>query len=902
MKSSSEIRREFLDFFRGKAHVILPSASLIPYDDPSLLFTNAGMNQFKDVFLGTGRRDYKRAANTQKCIRVSGKHNDLEEVGHDGYHHTFFEMLGNWSFGDYYKREAIVWAWELLTEVWKLDKKRLWATVYQEDYESFKLWNDVTDIAPSHVLKFGEKDNFWEMGDTGPCGPCTEIHYDSTTNGCRAEDINSGNPDVIEIWNLVFIQFNRNSDGTLDELPERHVDTGMGFERIVRVLQNKKSNYETDIFLPLINGLIEITGKEYTGKYEVPMNVISDHVRALTFAIADGAIPSNEGRGYVLRRILRRAARYGRQLEMHKPFIHMLVDVLCKTMGSFFNEIVEKKDFIRDVILSEEESFNITLDRGITLFNEEIGRMKQNGENIFRGDVAFKLHDTYGFPLDLTQLMAREHGFKIDVESFDKLMEEQRERARSQRKDNLNENFITDVLTGDVSYDPYDITEDGIKTSATIIPRAVSLNDEKKQVVVLKRNPFYSESGGQVSDTGELIFNGIKFTVYDSKKNYIITDPIDLQITESEVIARVDYLRRLSIQRNHSATHLVHEALRRVLGTHVRQMGSYLDDKLLRFDFQHFHKMKEDEIKAVEDIVNEKIAENVKVYTEIMKLHEAKGIPNIKMFFSEKYSDNVRVVFIDEKFSVELCGGTHVKETSDIGFFKIIREESVSSGVRRIFAYTGEGLLNYISERSRLIEEIISQLPEHKVKGIVRSDELKMNIDHELLVSSQQVKNLIYLQDETLKVLYKLKGEYQEEKKNTEKNVAKQKLLKAYERAEDLFNNAETVNDVKIVVGELNLDTVDELKEVGDRLREKSKNIAALLYLIQDDRVILVSIIGDDLIKLKNLNAGKVVAEVAKIIGGKGGGKAHMAQAGGRDISKLSDAVRTFEEIIKNSV
>ncbi|HJY63340.1 MAG TPA: alanine--tRNA ligase, partial [Ignavibacteria bacterium] len=629
IRTSWEVRQDFLNFFANKGHKIVPSAPVIPYDDPTLLFTNAGMNQFKDVFLGTGKRDYSRCADTQKCIRVSGKHNDLEEVGHDGYHHTFFEMLGNWSFGDYYKKEAIGWAWELLTGIWKLDKNRLWVTVYNEDEESFNLWKSETDIDPSHILKFDEKDNFWEMGETGPCGPCSEIHYDFTAQGCKASDVNAGNPDVMEIWNLVFIQYNRDEKGVLHELPQKHVDTGMGFERMVRVLQNKNSNYETDVFLPMINELIQITGKEYKGKYEASMNVIADHIRTLTFAIGDGAIPSNEGRGYVLRRILRRAARYGRNLDMRQPFIYKLVEVLIRTIGIVFPEIVEKQNFIKEVVKGEEEGFNETLDRGIVIFNEEIEKLKNASvgaehvqPDIFSGEVAFKLHDTYGFPVDLTQLMARELGYEVEVNLFEELMNRQKERARSARTDNIKiESIYSDILSDEITsisvfYDPYKIHAQGEKTNLYLLKNLpFNGNTVKKAIAYIEHNPFYSESGGQVSDTGKLIFNDeVSLKVLESKKEFLIVDnniglpdirciSTDAISVLQQVVVKVDFPRRESIQRNHSATHIVHEALRRVLGSHVKQMGSYLDDKVLRFDFPHFHKLTSDEIRTVEDMV-----------------------------------------------------------------------------------------------------------------------------------------------------------------------------------------------------------------------------------------------------------------------------------------------------------
>ncbi|HWA06863.1 MAG TPA: alanine--tRNA ligase, partial [Ignavibacteria bacterium] len=695
MKKSTEIRQDFLDFFKSKQHRIVPSAPVFPYDDPTLLFTNAGMNQFKDVFLGTCTRDYKRCADTQKCIRVSGKHNDLEEVGHDGYHHTFFEMLGNWSFGDYYKKEAIEWAWELLTKVWGLDKNRLWVTYFREDLETKELWENCTDIDHSHILKFDEKDNFWEMGDTGPCGPCSEIHYDFTPNGCKGSDVNADNPDVMEIWNLVFIQYNRDNSGKLHDLPQKHVDTGMGFERMVRVLQNKSSNYLTDVFLPLVNVLINTTGKEYSGKFEAPMNVIADHVRTLTFAIGDGAIPSNEGRGYVLRRVLRRAARYGRNLDMRTPFIYKLVDTVVDTMGHVFPEIVEKREFIKEVIKGEEESFNITLDKGLALFNDEAERMKSAGEKTFSGDVAFKLHDTYGFPVDLTQLMARESGFAVNMDDFNRNMKAARELSRIDKVlDTIEQEEYDSLLklSEGLQYDPY-------HENGSVETEIVAYQDKFDYCtgILLKNNPFYKASGGQVNDEGKILIGNKEVDIFNVvNKNIIEILKTDITTVPVKAEARVNLPRRLSIQRNHSATHIMHEALRRVLGSHVKQMGSYLDDKLLRFDFPHFHKLKPQEIIDIEQIVNDKVKEGITVYSEEMPIEKANSIPNVKKFFGEKYGEMVRVVFIDDKFSVEFCGGTHVKDTSDIGLFKIIREESISAGTRRIFAKTGEGIIEHI--------------------------------------------------------------------------------------------------------------------------------------------------------------------------------------------------------------
>jgi alanyl-tRNA synthetase len=904
LKKSSEIRDEFLNFFKEKGHKIVPSAPVIPYNDPTLLFTNAGMNQFKDIFLGNGKRDYNRCVDTQKCIRVSGKHNDLEEVGHDGYHHTFFEMLGNWSFGEYYKKEAIRWAWELFTAKWNLPKDKLWVTVFTSDDESFNYWKTETDIDHGHIIRFGEKDNFWEMGETGPCGPCSEIHIDLTELGCKAEDINMGEPNEIELWNLVFIQYNRDEKGVLHELPQKHVDTGMGFERIVRVLQNKRSNYETDVFLPLIDELIQITGKDYTGeKFSSAMNVIADHIRALTFAIADGAMPSNEGRGYVLRRILRRAARYGRNLGMHKPFIYKLVDVLSDTMGNVFPEITEKRKFIKEVIQAEEESFNETLDRGLVYFNGEIEKMKKEGSKVFSGDVAFKLHDTYGFPIDLTQLMARELGFVVNSEKFDELMKVQRERSRVVHAETghlilTGYDLKIDVPEREkrVIYDPYNIKKDGIKTR--ILDE--KLLHTKNKIVFLDTNPFYSESGGQVSDTGKLIIDNETVNVLDSKKDYIIIDKIDFIFPKNtEVIAQVDFGRRLAVQRNHSATHLVHEALRRVLGEHVRQMGSYLDDKILRFDFTHYHKLTPQQIIEIEDIVNSKIQEKISVNWDELPIGKAEKIPNVKRFFGEKYGENVRVVFIDEKFSVEFCGGTHVKDTSDIGLFKILKEESVSSGVRRIFARTGEGIIKYLGERSDEIEKIINELPEKYSQDLKPSIiDLKKGIAKLNFKDSQLLRKLIDYQDSTLTSLYELHDSYVEEKKQIEKQLTKDKLKKAASLLDDLINNSTVINDTKLISSSFDVDSMEELKDLGDILRQKMKRGIGLLYSIIDGKVNIVTVITDNLVKEKDINAGKIANDIAKILGGGGGGRSHLATAGGKDLSKLNEAVSQFPNIV----
>lgn len=904
---SKLIRKLFIDFFVERGHTFVPSSPVVPFDDPTLLFTNAGMNQFKDVFLGYGKRDYKRAVNTQKCIRAGGKHNDLEEVGLDGYHHTFFEMLGNWSFGDYYKLEAITWAWELLTQVWMLPKNRLWATVYNSDDEAFEIWEKHTDIDPSHILRFGEKDNFWEMGETGPCGPCSEIHFDMTEEGCTAEDINSGREDVIEIWNLVFIQYNRDEKGELHLLPSKHVDTGMGLERIVRVINNKKSNYETDLFLPIIKKLENLTGKEYTGEAVNVFNAIADHSRALTFAIADGALPSNEGRGYVLRRILRRALRLARKIGYKDPILHQLVATVVDNFGEVFPELKEKEKFIRDIILSEEESFNQTLDRGIELFYEVYKNLKDSGATIFPGETAFKLYDTYGFPLDLTEVMAREHNLVVDIDGFNKEMEKQKQRARAARKENLLVPDIRSVELDEkikninVEYNPYTITPEGIQTQLIY---ANKIANSDLNVLVLKTNPFYSEAGGQVSDTGRLIFpDGKTLEVIDSKdERYVyVKNYENISHFHRDVVAKVDYRRRLSIQRNHSATHLIHEALRQVLGPHVKQMGSLVSDEYLRFDFPHYTKLKDSEITELENLVNSKIAENITVQTlEDLSIEEASKIPNVKRFFGDKYGSKVRVVIIDEKFSIEFCGGTHVAETSDIGLFKIIKEESISSGVRRIFARTGEGILDYLSDRILIIENIISELPAKYSAGFkIGFEELRKAFKNIDIKDTQVLKMLLEHQNNTLNSLYELREKYLEEKRQEEKKLLKQSLQKRVEELKQKINSTEGINKHKVFVQKIEVINIDEFRELGEKMYELIPSGIGLLATVLNGKINLICSVSNNLIRERQLNAGKIVGELAKKLDGGGGGKPHLATAGGKAIEKLDDELRSFEVEMK---
>ncbi len=863
--TSNEIRQQFLDFFKSKEHRIVQSAPVVPYDDPTLLFTNAGMNQFKDVFLGTGLREYKRAADTQKCIRVSGKHNDLEEVGHDTYHHTFFEMLGNWSFGDYYKKEAIHWAWELLTEVWKLPKERLWATVYRTDDEALNYWKSETDINPAHILKFDEKDNFWEMGDTGPCGPCSEIHINLSDDLSAAHLVNAGSSLCIEIWNLVFIQYNRDANGTLHELPAKHVDTGMGFERVCAILQNKKSNYDTDVFTPLINEVAKLSDVKYNeilpaddnssaGQSNISMRVIADHIRTLTFAIGDGATPGNEGRGYVLRRLLRRAARYGRKINLKDPFLYKLVHVVVDNFSHVFPEISSNKSNIEKIIKAEEESFNATLDRGIELFDFLVKKMNAKNEKIISGNDVFKLYDTYGFPVDLTAVMAREQGFAIGEFRFNELMEEQKERARKSTKDKMGSVSVTIDKLDDFNMLSTAQTEfrgyDELKCEAKIIGYK---NDNGKSLVVLDRTPFYVESGGQVGDKGNLIVNDTHLRVVNLiKVNNQIVHVVENEnntvlTTGMKIIAEVNSNRRWDIMRNHSATHFLHRALREILGKHVQQAGSLVNPDHLRFDFTHFEKVSNAEIEAIESFINEKLRENLPLIHHCdTPFEEAKKMGAL-MFFGDKYGDKVNVVQFGD-FTMEFCGGTHVNNSSQIGLFKIVSESSIASGVRRIEAVTGAGVEKFIKE-----QESRMQNAERRIDELV------------------------------------------EEKKKIEKQLAELKLKEKLGGLDTILTSPSDVNGVKVFKGKVSASNMDELKSMGDELREKMKSGVGVLISEIEGKVGIVAVVSDDLIKDKKILAGNIVKQVAQVVGGSGGGKPHLATAGGKDVSKIDEALNTVE-------
>lgn len=866
--SSNQIRDEFLQFFKEKEHVIVPSASVIPQNDPTLIFTNAGMNQFKDVFLGTGTRSYKRAADSQKCIRVSGKHNDLEEVGRDTYHHTFFEMLGNWSFGDYYKKEAITWAWELLTERWKLPKDKLYATVYKTDDEAEILWKSCTDINPAHVMRFGEKENFWEMGDIGPCGPCTEIHIDLGPERCdkghipgHVCSVNGGCARYIELWNLVFIQYNRKADGNLEELPSKHVDTGMGFERIVSVIQNRKSNYDIDLFQDIIRAIETVSGQSYTKmENQVAMRVIADHIRSLTFAIADGALPSNEGRGYVLRRILRRAARFGRTLGMTEPFLHKIVAALVSVMGNAYPEIKQRQNHCEMVIKAEEEGFNRTLDKGIELF-ESIAQNPATLQNkVIPGADAFKLYDTYGFPLDLTQLMAQERGLTVDLEGFDREMEGQRNKARA---------------SGKFTYQEDQTKWETVKqTGHSVFTGYVSLAEETQlcQIgespeywqLVFDKTPFYAESGGQSGDTGTIKAGTQEFQVVDTvKTSDRIVHLVEKQGTfpkdsKSFTLAVDNRLRRATAN-HHTATHLLQAALRHVLGDHVHQSGSLVTPERLRFDFTHFEKISESDLRKVETIVNEVIASGLPVDKVEMSYQEAIA-SGATALFDEKYGEKVRVISVSD-FSKELCGGTHIDNTAQIRVFRILSEGSVATGVRRIEAVTGDEALKIYNQERATLAEVCQILKTDPNQIITRTNGLI--------------------------------GDFTKAQKELERVSQGQ----AADQIKQLYDQIKNAGGVKYVVAGVNGFNMELLREAVDKLRDFMGSGVAVLGSVNEDKVSFVVGVTKDL--TGRIQAGVLIKAIAAETGGSGGGRPDLAQAGGKDPAKIGQALSVGEKLIR---
>ena len=854
--NSKDIRNSFIQYFEKKDHKFHRSSPVVPIDDPTLLFTNAGMNQFKPIFLGQVEPKYKRAANSQKCIRVSGKHNDLEEVGVDTFHHTFFEMLGNWSFGDYYKKDAIEWAWDLFTNEWKLDKERLWATVYVDDDEAFDLWTQVTDIKPERVIRCGKKDNFWEMGETGPCGPCSEIHYyvgDDPSNQ-DPSGVNSSDQ-YWELWNLVFIQNNRLRDGTLEELPQKHVDTGAGLERIATVLQGKTSNYDTDLFLPIIEKIQQIANSSYV-KDPIPHRVIADHIRMLCFSIADGALPSNDGRGYVLRRILRRAARFGRRLGLEDPFLYRLVQEVVSIMGETFPEVIEKQSHVEKVIRAEEESFNQTLDRGISHF-EKIVQGIDSSE--ISGQDAFKLYDTYGFPLDLTQLMAREKDMSVDEIGFNESMDRQKKQAKeagkfNQKTDDLQ--WVTVTQGDDSKFVGYEV----IKCTSSI-RRYTQVEDTV--LVILEKTPFYAESGGQIGDIGTIKGADIDLRVLDVKKeneSFLHICKGTFSEGEGQVDCIVNVRHRNSVKKNHTATHLMHKALKSILGDHVNQAGSLVHSDYLRFDLTHFEKITSQEIKDVEGMVNEQILLNTKLDVSLQSFDDAKEA-GAEALFGEKYGDEVRVVQVGD-YSMELCGGTHVDRTGDIGSFKITEESSLSSGVRRVVAVTGEKAVSRMQVNASILNDLQSLL----------------NTPPDGMV-------------ERIEGLFK-------EKKDLEKKL---KNRTSAPSQSNLINEAKIIGEHSILVKEVEVSSMDELKLLGDDIFNKMSSGVAVLFSKGEEKPMAVVVVSKNL-NNKAILAGKLAKDIGGFMEGGGGGKPHLATAGGKDNAFIPTAIKLTQKLINDTI
>ncbi|HOF17278.1 MAG TPA: alanine--tRNA ligase [Phycisphaerae bacterium] len=894
-KSCQEIRREFIEFFEQRGHTFVPSSPLLPGDDPTLLFANAGMNQFKPIFLGQEKRPYVRAANSQKCIRAGGKHNDLEDVGRDTYHHTFFEMLGNWSFGDYFKKEAISWAWELLTKVWRLPADRLHVTVFEGDSseglapddEAAELWASETDIDPAHIHRGNKKDNFWEMGETGPCGPCSEIHIDLTDDRSGGKLVNAGDPRVMEIWNLVFMQFNRGPDGKLSPLPATHVDTGMGLERIGMVLQGKKSNYATDLFVPIIEKIETLTSHRYgAGKTDarfdacdgknlrdVAFRAIADHARTLSFAIADGIVPSNEGRGYVLRRILRRAARYGRQeLGIEGPFLCKLAPAVVAIMGDVFSELRQREKEIVRILREEEESFARTLDRGIDLFEKQASQLAKAGQKTLPGEVAFDLYATYGFPIDLTQLMAAERGITVDVEGFDHAM------ARHRELSGAGEAFKAATAVAGLPQ-----TDDSQKYSTRRLDAKVlgwvvdgkfvtdgQLNAGEEAAIVLDRTCFYAEQGGQVGDAGHLEWSGPrgagKFAVRDTAPAGGCV--LHVGVVESGVLhhaqavsAEVD-ASRLDTRRNHTATHLLNWALRTVLGDHVHQAGSVVAPDRLRFDFSHPQAVMPEQLAEVERLVNEKVLADEPVRTAEMPLAEAKKIPGVRAVFGEKYGERVRVLTVGEggKASVEFCGGTHLDRTSQVGLFKIVSEESVARGVRRITAVTGRGAVEHV----------------RKLEESLRAAALALKAPPE------QVPERI--------------AAMQKELKDLRKRPAGSPAAAA-ETGQTLDTPAGKVVLVRLPGSA----DAGAMRQLCDVQRQKGA-VAVFVAGDEEGKVTLVAMVSDELVRAGKLKAGDWVKHAAAVVGGSGGGKPTLAQAGGKHPEKLPEAMQSAADFARKAL
>ena len=866
-KSTAEIRQAFLDFFHSKGHQVVASSSLVPHNDPTLLFTNAGMNQFKDVFLGLDKRNYSRATTSQRCVRAGGKHNDLENVGYTARHHTFFEMLGNFSFGDYFKHDAIQFAWELLTsEKWfALPKERLWVTVYESDDEAYEIWEKEVGIPRERIIRIGDNkgapfasDNFWQMGDTGPCGPCTEIFYD---HGDHIWGGPPGSPEedgdrYIEIWNIVFMQFNRQADGTMEPLPKPSVDTGMGLERIAAVLQHVNSNYDIDLFRTLIQAVAKVTGA--TDLSNKSLRVIADHIRSCAFLIADGVMPSNENRGYVLRRIIRRAVRHGNMLGAKETFFYKLVGPLIDVMGSAGEDLKRQQAQVEQVLKTEEEQFARTLERGLALLDEELAKL--SGDTL-DGETAFRLYDTYGFPVDLTADVCRERNIKVDEAGFEAAMEEQRRRAREASGFGADYNAMIRVDSAS-EFKGYDHLELNGKVTALFVDgKAVdAVNAGQEAVVVLDQTPFYAESGGQVGDKGELKGANFSFAVEDTQKYGQAIGHIGKLATGSlkvgdAVQADVDEARRARIRLNHSATHLMHAALRQVLGTHVSQKGSLVNDKVLRFDFSHNEAMKPEEIRAVEDLVNAQIRRNLPIETNIMDLEAAKA-KGAMALFGEKYDERVRVLSMGD-FSTELCGGTHASRTGDIGLFRIISESGTAAGVRRIEAVTGEGAIATVHADSDRLSEVA-----HLLKGDSNN-----------------------LADKVRSVL--------ERTRQLEKELQQLKEQAAAQESANLSSKAIDVNGVKLLVSELSGVEPKMLRTMVDDLKNQLGSTIIVLATVAEGKVSLIAGVSKDV--TDRVKAGELIGMVAQQVGGKGGGRPDMAQAGGTDAAALPAALASVK-------
>ena len=882
-RTGNDIRDEFIEFFRARGHTFVPSCPLLPAEDPTLLFTNAGMNQFKDIFLGLTRRDYVRAANTQKCIRAGGKHNDLEDVGHDTYHHTFFEMLGNWSFGDYFKAEAIGWAWELLTDVWGLEKDRLYATVFEgdpadglePDDETARLWREATDIDPSHIHRGNKKDNFWEMGETGPCGPCSEIHIDMTDDRSGAALVNAGDARVIEIWNLVFMQYSRGADGKLTPLPARHVDTGMGFERVCMVLQGKRSNYATDLFVPIIERIETLTDHRYGASSglkdrfdvgdqgdigDVACRVIADHVRTLTFAIADGVVPSNEGRGYVLRRILRRAARYGRQyLHIDGPFLVKLVPSVVELMGEAFGEVRQRQEYILETVRQEEESFGRTLDRGIELFQRQAEKLHEAGREQLPGEVAFDLYATYGFPVDLTQVMASECGLQVDLPGYEAAMGRHRELSGPSRAFQADEVLDLPATDDSAKYrlDPVDARVLGWVAEGTFVSEG-RLEAGGEAGIVLDRTNFYAEQGGQVGDAGVMEWEGGRFLVRDVQlagTGICHLGTVEAGTLEVGQAVRLTVgARRRDIMRNHTGTHLMNWALRAVLGDHVDQAGSVVSPDRLRFDFSHTQAVTPEQLAEVERLVNERILADGPIQQKTLPLAEARNIPGVRAVFGEKYPDPVRVIVMGRDggpMNAEFCGGTHLERTSQVGPFKILSEEAVAKGTRRIIALTGRGAVRHMQETDAIVRAASAALSARPVELTDRIASLQKEI----------------------------------------RELRKARSAGPKAAAED-FSPQATLDspEGKILIGRMPAVNAASMRSECDRQRKKGA-AGLLLGAAGEGKVMLVAMVCEGLAKQGRFTADKWVQAIAPLVGGGGGGRDTLAQAGGKLPEKLPEAL-----------